>query len=333
MAIDATRGTECSDALLYDIHGLRAAFWSDAILAGALQARLEYLSAALSGEADLTFTFCSVPAPVRHVVGLPSDTARTVYRSAIGEVRYDEITDILTIMCGDRVRLRGDPARGQVLASIAGRQDADLWLLSHPLVTLPLMELAKRRGLFSLHAAGAAIDGRCLIFPGTSGSGKSTLALALARGGWDMLGDDLLFLAPDRAGVQVCAFPEAIDVTDQTIGLFTELQDLGGSARLAGWPKRQLHLTERYGTRIAWKCQPAALIFPRVAPSAYSVLTPLDRDEALLELVPNVLLTEARATQSHLDALGILVGQSACYRLETGRDLDALPALFHALIG
>jgi hypothetical protein len=302
-------------------------------LAAALQSRFGCLPAAAQGAADLTFTFDTVGDPSRHVVDTPPDAARPVYTSKLGDVLYDDDTDSLFVTCGDRIRLRCDPASGVVRVSIAQGQSADSWLLSHPLVTLPLMELAKRRGLFTVHAAGMAIDGRCLIFPGTSGSGKSTLSLALARAGWDMMGDDLLFLVPERDRVQALAFPEAIDIAEHTVDLFGELQDLHATEMLPGWPKHQLHSHKRYGTRVAWSCLPEALIFPRVAHQAHSKLTPIGHDEALLELVPNVLLTETSATQSHLDALAALVRQCPCYRLETGRDLDALPAELRQLMG
>ena len=322
-----------SPSLAYDLHGLRVTFESDVLLAGALRERLGQLPPATHGAADLTFTFHSVPNSATHVVDpLPPGT-RLVLTSDLGDFCYDESAEALFIVCGDRVRMRCDAAGGRVETSIARMEAAGLWLLSHPLVTLPLMEMTKHRGLFPVHAASVAIEGVCLIFPGASGSGKSTLALALARAGWDLLGDDMLFLTPGRDGPLVHAFPEPIDLTDHTIELFPELADLAAVPRLPGWPKRQLHLTERYGTRIAWDCRPAALIFPQVVNRDRSLLTPMDRDGALLELVPNVLLTEARATQAHLDALAVLVGQCACYRLETGRDLDALPSLLQPLLG
>ncbi|HVA90765.1 MAG TPA: hypothetical protein VNL71_13095 [Chloroflexota bacterium] len=332
MGEDSASAQDHSSSLAYDLHGLRIAFESDALLATALRERLGQLPPAPLGPADLTFTFRSTPTPAEHVVDLPPPGARLVYASDLGEFRYDETSGALFIVCGDRVRTRCDAARGWVQTSIVGMKAADLWLLSHPLVTIPLLEMAKHRGLFSLHASAVAIDGACLIFPGASGSGKSTLALALARGGWDLLGDDMLFLTPGRDGPLVRAFPEPIDITDQTITLFAELGDLGAVPKQPGWPKRQLPLPERYGTRIAWACRPAALIFPRVAHRACSALSPMDRDEALLELVPNVFLTEDRATQAHLDALASLVGQCACYRLETGSDLDALPSLLQPLL-
>ena len=58
----------------------------------------------------------------------------------------------------------------------------------------------------------------------------------------------------------------------------------------------------------------------------------MDPAEALLELAPNVLLTEVRSSQAHLDALAELARTCACYRLETGRDFDALPGLLRGLV-
>lgn len=316
----------------YDVHGVRIAFRCELPLAAALEERFGQFPRSAPDVADLTMAFCSVPAVARHVVEPPPASARPVYASDLGDVRYDEATDRLYIACADRVRVRCDPAQGHVRVSIVAAEAANLWLLSHPLVTLPLIEVLKRRGLYSLHAAGAARDGRALLFPGASGSGKSTLALALARAGWDILGDDFLFLDPGVDGLQVRAFPEAIDATDETLRLFPELRDLSAAPRAPGWPKRRLQLPDRYGSGIAWACRPAALVFPRVAHTGHSALAPLDRDEALLEVVPNVLLTEARSAQAHLDALAALAHRCPCYRLEAGHDMDGLAALLRGLI-
>jgi hypothetical protein len=55
-------------------------------------------------------------------------------------------------------------------------------------------------------------------------------------------------------------------------------------------------------------------------------------DEALLELAPNVLLTEATSSRAHLEVLGSLARQCRCYRLEAGRDIETLPHLLLGLI-
>jgi hypothetical protein len=83
---------------------------------------------------------------------------------------------------------------------------------------------------------------------------------------------------------------------------------------------------------VVWECAPAVLVFPRVAGAPESELSPLSPGEALLELAPNVLLTEARSSQGHLDALAELVERSDCYRLATGKDLEAAVRLLGELL-
>jgi hypothetical protein len=195
------------------------------------------------------------------------------------------------------------------------------------------VELLKRRGLYGLHAGGVCRDGRALLLPGTSGSGKSTLTLALARAGFGFLGDDTLFLAPRPGeGVRILAFPDEFDLTEQTLAFFPELAALFGDAPRTGWRKRQVRAERAYGAPVVWECAPAVLVFPQVAGTPASELTPLSPGEALLELAPNVLLTEGRSSQGHLDVLAELVERSACYRLATGTDLEAAVELLGGLL-
>lgn len=252
-----------------------------------------------------------------HRFGRP-EAARPVYDPPVGEVVYDDRADILYIDYGPRLRVLCDAARGRARASALGTEPADLWALSHPLFTLPLVEMLKRRGLYGLHAGGVCRDGRALLLPGTSGSGKSTLTLALTRAGFGFLGDDTLFLR----GPRVLAFPDEFDLTDETVAFFPELAPLLEGGRPDGWRKRQLRVEREYGAEVVWECEPALLVFPRVAGGEASELIPMDPGEALLELAPNVLLTEPVSSQAHLDALAGLVERSRCYRLEAGRDLD-----------
>ena len=83
---------------------------------------------------------------------------------------------------------------------------------------------------------------------------------------------------------------------------------------------------------MAWICEPAALVFPRITRAGASRLEPIPAHEALMELLPNVLLTEPRACQAHLDALAQVTSVIPCYRLWTGDDFDELPALLGDLI-
>ncbi len=259
----------------YLLHGVRVG-----VLAGAggeraaagVHARLAGLPLDGGPPYDLTF---EIGAAASHPFGRP-DAARPVYDPPLGEVVYDDAADRLFIDYGPRLRVLCEPGRGRARASAAGMEEEDLWPLSHPLFTLPLVELLKRRGLYGLHAGGVCRGGRALLLPGTSGSGKSTLTLALARAGFGFLGDDTLFLArgPAGEGLRVLAFPDEFDLTDQTVDFFPELKALLGGERLAGWRKRQVRAEEAYGAPVVWECAPAVLVFPRVAGVPRSELTP-----------------------------------------------------------
>ncbi|ETX03301.1 MAG: hypothetical protein ETSY1_00380 [Candidatus Entotheonella factor] len=302
----------------------------------ALHTRLRHFPTDEMPQAALRFRFDQVANSAHHVVARPLGALRPVYDPPVGEVVYADAADQLYISYGDDARVLCDARQGRVWVSYTEAVQDDLWLLTCPLLTIPLIELLKRQQYYSLHAAGVCRDGTGILMPGTSGAGKTTLTLAMLRGGWDMLSDDMVFLAdgpvhePDS--MQVLAFPDAVDVTDATAQLFPELQDWVQQPKGTGWVKHQLRFEAVYGDRFVWACKPSVLVFPAVAEEPASRLTPMTQDEALLELVPNVLLTEMVSSQQHLDRLAALVRTCRCYRMAAGRDFDQMPELLRRLM-
>ena len=294
---------------------------------GSFHARLAALPPDGTGPADIHLEIQAGP---HHRLQRP-EGARTVYDPPVGEVVYDDAGDRLYLEHGPRLRALCEPAAGRATFSVLEPEAEDLWVLSHPLLSVPLLELCKRRGLFGVHAAGTSLNDRALVLAGTSGSGKSTLSLALARSGFDFLGDDTLFLSR-QPNLRILAFPDEVDLTEQTVSFFPEIVPWL-APQPVGWRKRQLRAEEAFGARIAWECEPAVLVFPRVSGRPRSELRPIDSGEALFELAPNVLLTEPRSSQAHLDALAELARLSRCYRLETGTDLDEAVRLLRELMG
>lgn len=72
----------------------------------------------------------------------------------------------------------------------------------YPLDQLLLMNHLASRGGVIVHAAGAVIDGRGLVFPGVSGAGKSSLCRVLLEAGWgdSLLSDDRIILCSAADG-------------------------------------------------------------------------------------------------------------------------------------
>lgn len=317
----------------YAFHGVGITISSeDPRLVEAIDGRLRHFRRHVGDPGSLEFRFRFVGGPEEHAVQRPGGRGRPVYEPPEGEVTYFEAEDVLYIDYVDRVRVLCAAGGASVATSALASERDSLWLLSRPLFTLPLVELLKRRGLYSVHAAGLAADGQAILVAGGSGSGKSTLALALLRAGFEFLGDDMLFLARDADGIRVCSFPDEIDVADETLSWFPELVPLAAAGGRSGdWPKHRVRAEEAYAAGFVAACPPGIVVFPVISHAEESVLEPLSRDEALRDLAPNVLLTAPEPAQAHLDALGDLVRDSECYRLVAARDFERVAELVRAL--
>jgi hypothetical protein len=261
-------------------------------------------------------------------------TRRPVYDTPHGSLYYYPDADALCGKLGG-VDFRCEPSTGVARLRAAAFAGRELYLATHPLATISLMELLERHGRFSLHAAClAAGDGRGVLLAGPSGSGKSTLALALARMGMAFVSDDVVFLAHDSetAAVRVLGFADTIGLTEHAAERFGELRSRLDESPADGFPKCLSRIEDLFGAPALAACEPHALVFPEVVRDRPSAIVPLDPREALLGLVPDVLLTEPVATQAHLAAIAALLGQVRCYALWSGSDLERAAGLVRALV-
>ena len=324
-------GTEQSQT--FQIHSLALQLVSDhGHLLRALQRRLTLFPSATSGSTDWTMEFHWGADDDHEPVLRPTGEERSVYDPPVGEFVYFPDLDQIYIEYEDWLRFLCKPESKH--SRLVARTDfADnVWPIAHSVFGAMLMEIAKRHGLYSVHAAGLAVKGKAVLLAGICGAGKSTLTLALLRAGFGFLGDDLVFLSPHATGVRALAFPDEIDVADDTARLFPELRFLLDQPRVRGWHKRPLRPETVYDIDVVWDADPKVLIFPRVSEAPTSRLTRMDPMTALIELAPNVLLTEVNSSQAHLNALAKLVEQCACYQLETGRDFETVAATLRDLL-
>jgi hypothetical protein len=291
------------------------------------------LGGAPSGPPDLQFAFHAGAESASAGVTLPLGPARPVYDTPFGTISYFDDADVLGGRLGD-VAFRCDPGRGAVRIAAPALTGEALYLATHPLATIGLIELLERHGLHSLHAACVAPRaGRGVLIAGASGAGKSTLALALARDGTPLLGDDIVFLRhrTGETGVEALGFADTIGVTDYAATRFEELRARLDDAPPEGFRKRLCRVEELFGTRAVPVCTPVALVFPQVVRGEPSRIEPMPAGDALLRLVPDVLLTEPAATQAHLAAIAALLDQVNCYALWSGPDVERAAELVRAL--
>jgi hypothetical protein len=195
-----------------------------------------------------------------------------------------------------------------------------------------LVELLKRQGLYTLHAAALERNGRAVLIPGDSGRGKTTCCLSLLRAGYRCLSDDHPLVRHNGVGPEVLSFPVKIDVTESSLAFFPEL--VAAKERLsAGVRKRYFYAEEFYPGVGADVCRPALLLFPRVVDAPRSHLEPMPRSRALEEVCRQGLLVfDKEVARRQFEAYSRLVEQTACYRLYFGADVLELPRLIDPLL-
>lgn len=181
----------------------------------------------------------------------------------------------------------------------------------------------RQRGRFHIHAAGVvAPDGGAWILAGESGNGKSTLAYALARRGWQILGDDGVLVERSRDGIIARSWREPMQVS---IDLAAEFPELATARDATDWddPRRRVAVPPPAGTTSSAPVRALAIL----SRSTHDSLTPASPTEVLAALIrqsPTVLLGGTHAIDQ-LDTLGTLVTSVPVYRLEhTERQLHIL---------
>ncbi len=189
----------------------------------------------------------------------------------------------------------------------------------------PLVHVLNRRVIDStehltIHAGGLEHDGHGLILPGVMEAGKTTLTAGLVRAGFGYLTDEAVAL--DRETLVIQPYPKPLSLDRGAWPLFPELEpqvDLDND----GYKSEQWQVppTAIRPDALGLGCQVHAVVFPAFAAGAETVLEPMSRAEALIELAKHTFFFRERSRPS-LDLLAAVVRDAACLRLRTG-ELDA----------
>lgn len=252
----------------------------------------------------------------------PSLGAWSVYRHAEGEmVQFRGVASVSVQSPGTRAFIH--------LAEPVDPENDDLLYCLH----FGLVEVLKRRGLFTIHAAALERDEQGVLIAGASGQGKTTACLSLARAGYRCLADDHPFLRNDGGQIGIYAFPEPMAVTDVTRCMIPEL----GSADTAFQPadnKLSFHLEDVYGAN-AWARTAVSrvILFPQVIDWPTSYVEPVSKAQCLQELLLHGFRALNRdVAAAHFHLLARLADQAPAYRLFLGANVLALPDLIGPLL-
>jgi len=194
------------------------------------------------------------------------------------------------------------------------------------------MELLKYRGMYTTHATALEKNGHGILMSGQSGRGKTTSFLSLLRSGYRCVSDDHPFLRSNDHEIEALGFPVKVDVTNNTVKLFPELQEAGPLLH-QGRYKKYFYVEDLYSWGVAEVCRPRILLFPHVVDSPTSRLELLSKAQALENLLPQGLLVYDRnIAKQEFQTLTRLVEQVDSYQLHFGHDVLNLPQLINPLL-
>jgi len=250
-----------------------------------------------------------------------------------GMVRIFHDGDDRYLKVDSRARVRADvKTRTAVGFAESGLLTTD-WLISNVFFYPLWGQLLKEAGLFPLHAAGVARNGRGYLFLGKSGSGKSTLTLNLVRAGYGLLSDDTVFLRMAGDHVEAMCFPEEINVSEQTLELIPELARVKNFTVNELRQKSSFPIEELYPGCVIESTVPAVMVFPQIADSDATAVEPMSRTEALaLSLRYGFLFLDGSTTGRHFEILSQLARQAVCFRLLAGRNQEELSEALENLL-
>ncbi len=265
---------------------------------------------------------CIRLSPVKAPYGSPDRRTRPLF--SYGRVKG------YTLAAG--ALLLSDGATVVVVDSARGTADAyvhhAIWARGSEFVsiflTMALVEMLRRRGLYYLHAGAVSGDGRAILLCGMAMSGKTTLTLGLVRHGYTVCSDDAVFLRHRGRKVSAVGFKKDVHVTKAGLDRY---RDLLGTVRPPRAPFKKASIPYRI-FRTVDSIEPDIILFMERGAGKTRV-TPVSETQALSLLIPQSLMVffDGRYAERHLAALAALVRRARAYRCVCGRDLLDDPAV------
>jgi hypothetical protein len=205
-----------------------------------------------------------------------------------------------------------------------------------PMVKAGLVALASEAvdAPAAIHAAALAKDGRAIVLPGAAGAGKSTLTAALVHDGFDLAGDDTVFLSAECRHVR--PMPFGICLKDQAwpvlAGRIADLDGLPVFRRADGQIVRYVVPRRHGGFAVAMDPLPiGSIVFPRFEPGRPPACRRLSGGEALERLLPQVFPRSQRFDAELIEHLIATLGGVELFAATYGDLPGAIAAIRQAV--
>jgi hypothetical protein len=190
-------------------------------------------------------------------------------------------------------------------------------------------------GVQLIHAGLVSRDARGVLFCGNNGTGKSTCSLLCLCAGLDFLSDDHVGLEEMPDGrFRGHSLYASTRLEPAHLSRFPLLAPHGIPSDDPKESKSLVQLAEIFSKRMKGTVPIRALVLPRIVVSrAGALLSPVSSAEAFRTLAPSsLLMLPFMPARRGFDTLVRLVERVPAYRLEMGRDLEAIPARLNELL-
>ncbi len=309
---------------LFELHGVPISFVSDD---ERIRQRLVRQWLPFAAGSDQTPALSPIQVTLRAVVTSPSPPSYAVVSKDPSLVYYRE-NDKLVAYFGRWGRYDVDLQAG----AVEGRM-TEACLQSYgvfeDMIIVALAPLLRRRGLYTIHAFAASMNGRAIVLIGDIAAGKTTTGISLLCGGAQLLANDSpLLRMQSESGIELCAYPGLISTYPDSLAWFSELAPiLSRAERFDGSAKLSFAAEEVWPSPWQMSATPAILLYPHVVSKLeQSQLVPMSRFQALQRLVGQSIESWDSATiPANLKALQRLTTVAPAFSLKLAPDVDKIP--------
>jgi hypothetical protein len=227
---------------------------------------------------------------------------------------------------GDRVRVQEggstllvDRTRGSARGRFAPALLGEPARLRLEFLELALQLLLPPRGFLGVHGAAIVRDGRAALLRAPGGGGKTTLAYAAARGGFQVLAEDAVWIDPSHGAWW--GLPWWFHPRPDAGRLFPELAGLAPALVRAGAPKLAVEMAALHPGSPVPRALPGPVVLLDRRPGGASRIEPLPLPRALDLWRAGRAGTEEDFPDYERRVEELLRGNA--WRLESGDDLAA----------
>jgi hypothetical protein len=214
-----------------------------------------------------------------------------------------------------------NPNINEVSAVVSSMDGYAVEVLFEALFMQPIKYLAKKYGIFFMHASSVALDREHgIIFLGNPHAGKSTFALTLLMNGYYYLAEESPAISMNNDELFLYGFPEPIGVSEGSLKNFPALKKYCNKTT-GQYLKHRIKFDKIFSNKTLDKCIPCAVFFPHYRetddPLDFHELNKVEAMRELMSLELKVYTDDFNRslTKEHMRNLGALAERARVFHL------------------